>query len=204
MNFKIILFYIGIIISKMGYSQENILHLKELVADSLEYKVYWTDSEKQVLEEIYYAKGGVKKSERFELDGQLNGTVRNWYPNGKLQSLENYVYGISAGIWFYFYSDGRIREQQKYVFYKNDIFLGICSDTSVVQIPVTPDSSKMTIDTVVIASSCKKPEYVFSYYQNGKKKSEEYYSDNKKNGRWKYYSELGKLLGEKESSIYFQ
>ncbi|MFD1552264.1 hypothetical protein DNU06_11475 [Putridiphycobacter roseus] len=46
------------------------------------------------------------KAEGNYLDGNFNGEVKYYYPNGKMERLERYKYAVKHGYWIFFNEDG--------------------------------------------------------------------------------------------------
>jgi antitoxin component YwqK of YwqJK toxin-antitoxin module len=178
------------------FSQISKLSVDEFGTDSTNGIIYRIGGEMIKIEEGFYKHNNKKEYEFTELNGKLNGTFRSRYPNGMLKIIESYVYGVPAGTWLFFYPNGEIQEEWKYSFIKEDIFLGTCSDTTIV--PIMGNGYLLSKDTLVSFYNCKKPDYKIIYFPNGKIKSEEYYFKNMRNGKWKYFSETGELIKEEE------
>lgn len=50
-------------------------------------------------------------SEGLEIDGKKNGIWISYYPNGKVESIIGYWYGMPEGVWKTFYPNGQLKEE---------------------------------------------------------------------------------------------
>jgi len=48
-------------------------------------------------------------------DGQRNGPFKKWYPNFKIEAIENYKMGLKDGVQAYFYNSGNKKAEYKYI-----------------------------------------------------------------------------------------
>ena len=70
---------------------------------------------------IWYEDGRLQCEEKY-INGQLYGTKRVWYQNGALQAEINYKSGLRHGFCGYWYEDGKQKETSTYV---NNAYSGI-------------------------------------------------------------------------------
>ncbi|WCO03608.1 toxin-antitoxin system YwqK family antitoxin [Psychroserpens ponticola] len=114
----------------------------------------------------FYKKNDSIPAKIFELkNGKLNGQYRQYYENGQLELIENYLDEKITGLGVNYYKSGKLR-----------------------------DSVKFRLDTARNGYVFSNKTFMKSYYENGKpKKIENYDSLGVKNGVWSDFYDNGQI-----------
>lgn len=128
----------------------------------------------------FYDEDGQLKSEYNYISGQLNGVVKEFYPNGKIEEELLYQNGNLNGLQRGYYSNGKIKYE---VYYTDGQKNG---------------SRKTYFDNGKLAMSCiysnnKEEGIVKEYFENGNLQSESTYKSGILHGPINKYHENGKL-----------
>ncbi len=61
--------------------------------------------------------------ESTKINGKANGIQRDFYPNGQLKWIRNYILDVPIGVWISYYENGNIKSLYDYGYSANDINL---------------------------------------------------------------------------------
>ena len=98
------------------------------------------------------------------VNGQRNGTFKQWYSNFKIEFIENYKMGKKEGMQTCFYKSGNKKSECKYL---NGLRDGICNEWY--------DNKQQKSSYAFIYGNLADGHY-FTYLENGQKEKEELYS----------------------------
>ncbi len=181
-------------------------------AGNLEKLVTYKDDQKNGLYTEYY-NDGTKSSEGNYVNDDKNGTWITWYANGKMASKLNHysrcddVVACSDGIQQWWYENGRLKDQKKYVknkmtyawswyengmpkfyqFYEN----GLKEGTWLVY--ADPSVATDTFPSFIDIYSKGKREGIHKAYGHGKLSEEQFYANDQLNGSYKKWDANGNL-----------
>lgn len=159
---------------------------------------------KQGIWKTYYNNERVKVEERYKND-LLNGYVKYYSANGKLESASLYIDGVKQSeeenkadfnIQNSYYADGKIRTQITYNLggKKDGIAQTFKQNGEVEKTEIFKNGYLLSIG-IIDAEGLYQGMWE-NYYLNGKLKSKGEYLDGKKYGKWIYYFQNGKVEQE--------
>jgi antitoxin component YwqK of YwqJK toxin-antitoxin module len=163
---------------------------------------YYSEKEKDFCLHQTYYKNSQLKNEYSTFNNKLNGTWRTWYPDGNLESLEYYFYGVPAGYSITWYRNNKIESIGYYDTNIGDTIYGITDslktkyldcDTTIYLDNEPPYD--MT-DSIICTDNALKNGRWVEYYENGALKCEKYFQRGIKVDTWKYYNNEGILIKE--------
>ena len=117
----------------------------------------------------------------FKTYSQRNGEFLEYFENGKIKSIENYIDDKENGEQKEFYENGKLR---KYRFYLNGKLNGEQKDFYINE----------NLQLLENWKNGKKNGEWKSYFENGKLSGTGNYYEDWKDGEWKYYYENGKIM----------
>jgi len=148
-----------------------------------------------------YYENGLIKTELTIKNGMENGNEKRWYENGKLSSEQNYKNGILDGLCRYYRKNGQIVNEFNYKFKKEDlggIFLGgrprkvgdLNAEISIHLANAGEFSGNMRVNHDILDGTQRE------WFENGKIKYVENYTNGKKEGIQQFYYENGFIKSE--------
>jgi antitoxin component YwqK of YwqJK toxin-antitoxin module len=143
---------------------------------------------------------GLIETELLIKEGRINGLEKRWYDNGKLCSEQNYKNGILDGLCRYYRKNGQIVSELKYKFKDEDLKyitrggpmkVNLLNRAIGYPIAVIGEyTSIIDVDPTILDGTQKE------WFENGKIKSIQNYTNGKKDGIQQFYFENGFIKSE--------
>jgi uncharacterized protein len=170
--------------------------------ESRDSNTYYSDKEIDFCIHQTYYKNGQLKSEYSTFKNKLNGTWKTLYPDGNLESLDYYFYGVPAGYSITWYKNNKIESIGYYDTNIADTIYGIidslktkyldCDTTTYIDNEPPYDMT----DSIICTDNVLKNGRWVEYYENGTLKCEKFFQRGIKVNTWKYYNTEGMLIKE--------
>ena len=181
---------------KYYYENGNIERIENFKAGKIYSKSYWQNG---VLSELnssengfffgrftmFYDNGKFWSKKKFNQNGQIDGTSKTYFPNGKLSSIEHYKNGERIKNAKIYHENGKISIYAKY---ENGIstYEEMYRDNGQIYRIEEIDIEKDDIRIISITE--------IDYHENGKIEKITKHIDGEPKGEWKFYNEKGKLV----------
>jgi len=142
------------------------------------------DFAKEGLYQKFHPNGKVALEAHY-INDTLDGVRKFFYPNGGVESIENFVQGEFHGPYQHFYENGTLQLEQVFI------------DGALQGLSKTHYPNGILTDQVTLVNNEEDGPFV-EYYENGAKKAEGFYTPGAdgplEQGELKEYNELGELI----------